>query len=137
MSLNFYLFFNGNCREAVSFYADVFNAGEPEVMTYGQSPVDEEHPLPPTAKDLVMHARLTISDSSIMFSDVIPGMPYTQGNNFSITVVTKDSDEIHHAFAMLSEGGKVTMELQKTFWSPCYGMLTDKFGIDWQFSLLA
>lgn len=137
MSLNFYLFFNGNCREAVSLYADVFNAGEPEIMTYGQSPSDGGHPLPSESRDLVMHAHLTISGSSIMFSDVVPGKPYTQGNNFSITVVTKDVDEINHAFAELSKGGKVTMELQETFWSPCYGMLTDKFGIDWQFSLQA
>jgi PhnB protein len=51
--------------------------------------------------------------------------------------VTKDVDEINHAFTKLSKGGKVTMELQETFWSPRYGMLTDKFGIDWQFSLQA
>ena len=131
MSLNMYLLFNGNCREAVSYYADVFNTGKPDIMTYGQSPVDTEHPLPSGMKDL------GISGSSIMFSDVPPGMPFTQGNNFSITVVTKDIDEINHAFTELSKEGKVAMELQKTFWSPCYGMLTDKFGIDWQFSLQA
>jgi len=69
-----------------------------------------------------------------MFSDTPPGMPYVLGNNISLTIVSKDMDEIKSLFANLKEGGTVMMDLQETFWSKCYGYITDKFGIQWQFS---
>jgi len=69
-----------------------------------------------------------------MFSDTFPGTPYTVGDNISLAVVGKDVDELKSAFGKLKEGGNVTMELQETFWSKCYGQVQDKFGIQWQFS---
>ena len=69
-----------------------------------------------------------------MFSDVFPGSPFVQGNNISLAVVSKDIEEIKSVFSRLKEGGTVGMDLQETFWSKCYGSLTDKFGIDWQLS---
>jgi PhnB protein len=82
-----------------------------------------------------MHTFLIISDSMVMFSDVPPGMPFTQGNNISLTVVSKDENVIRSAYEKLKEGGTVLMELQQTFWSKCYASVTDKFGIIWQLSL--
>jgi PhnB protein len=69
-----------------------------------------------------------------MFSDVFPGMPFVAGNNISLAVVSKNLDNIQTFFNKLKEGGKVGMELQETFWSKCYGQVTDRFGIDWQFN---
>ena len=135
MAIDVYLNFNGNCREAAEFYAEVFGTEKPEIMTFGEVPPNPDYKLPEEAKDLVMHTRLNISGSNVMFSDVFPGNPFVAGNNINLALVTDDLDEIKSAFGKLSEGGTVRMELQETFWSKCYGSLTDKFGIEWQISL--
>lgn len=135
MAVQVYINFNGNCREAVEFYADVFGSGKPQIMTFGEAPPNPEYPLPEEAKDLVLHTRLEISGSTVMFSDTFPGMPFVQGNNISLTVVSSNKDDIKSYFNKLKEGGSVDMDLQETFWSKCYGSLTDKFGIPWQLSL--
>jgi len=134
MAVDVYLNFNGNCREAVEFYAEVFETGAPNIMTFGDQPPNPDFALPESAKDLVMHSRLDIMGSTIMFSDVFPGMPFVEGNNISLVVTSKEEEHIRSLFNKLKEGGKVGMELQQTFWSKCYGMLTDKFGINWQIS---
>lgn len=132
MSVDVYLNFNGNCREAVEFYAQVFGTEKPQIMTFGETPPDPNFNLPEEAKNLVMHTRLNISGSNVMFSDVFPGMPYVEGNNISLTIVSKNLDEIKSSFDNLKEGGTVGMDLQETFWSKCYGQVTDRFGINWQ-----
>ncbi|WP_210468405.1 VOC family protein [Sporosarcina sp. 6E9] len=134
MAVDVYLNFNGNCREAVEFYAEVFETGKPEIMTFGETPPNPDYQLPEEAKNLVMHTRLNISGSNVMFSDVFPGQPFVAGNNISLAFVSDDQDEIKSAFSKLSDGGNVRMELQETFWSKSYGSLKDKFGIEWQFS---
>lgn len=134
MAVDVYINFNGNCREAVTFYAEVFGAEPPHIMSFGDTPPDPAFPLPEEAKDLVMHARLNINGSTVMFSDVFPGMPFIVGNNISLSIVTKDIDEVKSLFDKLKEGGKVGMELQETFWSKCYGSVIDQFGIEWQFN---
>lgn len=135
VAVDVYLNFNGNCREAVEFYAKVFETEQPKIMTFGEAPPDPNFTLPDEAKNLVMHSRLNIKGSTVMFSDVFPGMPFVIGNNISLSIVSKDIDEVKSLFNKLKEGGKVGMELQETFWSKCYGSLTDKFGIGWQFNL--
>ncbi|MNY38336.1 hypothetical protein D3C86_1729560 [compost metagenome] len=135
MSVDVYMNFNGNCREAVEFYAKVFETGAPQIMTFGEAPPSPDYPLPEEAKSLVMHSRLNIDGSNVMFSDVFPGMPFTAGNNISLALVTRDEAKVKTWFDKLKEGGSVTMELQETFWSKSYGSLKDKFGIDWQISL--
>lgn len=135
MPIEAYLNFDGNCREAVEFYAEVFETGTPQIMTFSDGPQNPDYPVPEEAKHLVMHANIIVSGSRLMFSDVFPGMPFTQGNNISLTVLSKDENELKVWFNKLKEGGKVNMELQETFWSKCYGNLTDKFGIDWQLSM--
>ena len=134
MSVDVYLNFNGNCREAAEFYAEVFGTEKPQIMTFGETPPDPSFTLPEEAKNLVMHTRLNISGSNVMFSDVFPGMPFVLGNNVTLSIVTENLDEIKTWFNKLKEGGKVKMDLQETFWSKCYGNLTDKFGIEWQFN---
>jgi PhnB protein len=113
----------------VEFYAEVFGTEQPQIMTFGDSPQNPDYPLPEEAKNLVMHARLTISGSTIMFSDTFPGTPFVEGNNISLAIVSKNLDEINSSFNKLKSGGNVGMELQETFWSKCYGQVKDKFGI--------
>ncbi|SHE89954.1 PhnB protein [Seinonella peptonophila] len=134
MSLDVYLFFNGNCREAIDFYADVFQTEIPNVMTFGQAPPDPNHQLPEEAKDLVMHGNLNINGSQILFSDVFPGSPFVEGNNIHLVYMDNDIEKIKHTFDQLKAGGKVTMDLQETFFSKSYGQVTDRFGIHWQIS---
>lgn len=134
MAVNVYLNFNGNCREVAEFYAEVFGTEAPKIMTFGDAPPNPEYPLPEEAKELVMHTRLNISGSTVMFSDVFPGMPFIEGNNISLAFVSADQDEITSVFSKLKVGGKVAMELQETSWSKFYGQITDKFGIEWQFN---
>lgn len=131
MSLNPYINFNGNCREAVNFYSDIFKTEKPIIMTYGESHNGE---LGEEVKDLVMHTYLNIQGLTIMFSDFSPDMEFILGNNTSLTIVSKDMDEIRYLYDRLKDGGKIDMELQETFWSKLYGSLVDKFGLIWQFS---
>ncbi|MEK3978457.1 VOC family protein [Psychrobacillus sp. FSL K6-2836] len=134
MAIDVYLTFNGNCREAAEFYAEVFKTEKPEIMTFGESPQNPDYVLPDEAKDLVLHTRLNINGSNVMFSDTFPGSPFIAGNNISLAFVSKEEEVVKSAFNALKEGGKVSMDLQETFWSKCYGSLRDKFGIEWQFS---
>ena len=134
MSLSVFLSFNGNCREAVEFYAEVFGSDKPKMMTFGQMPPDPKMPLTDKAKNLLGYADVKVLDTILMCSDVFPGSPFIQGNNITLSIGTKDEELIETLFNKLKVGGKVTMELQKTFWSKKYGMLIDKFGIPWMFS---
>lgn len=135
LSLQVYINFDGNCREAVEYYSKVFKTDKPEIMTFGDAPEDPGFSVPEESKNLVMHTQLIISGDIVMFSDTFPGMPLVKGNNISLTVVTDDMDEITEAFNQLKAEGKVEMELQETFWSKYYGSLVDKYGITWQFSM--
>lgn len=134
MTIQPYLNFNGNCREAVEFYAEVFKINKPQIMTFGEIP-GGVFPGSEETKNLVLHADLNVNGNIIMFSDAMPQNPVTIGSNFSLTLITKNIDELKEWYHKLKEGGNVTMELQETFWTKCYGMLIDKFGIGWQFSL--
>lgn len=139
MALDIFLFFNGNARDAVDFYARVFKAEKPYVMTYGEMPAGPEGsgciggPLPESARGLLAYANLKLAGGDLMCSDVPPGMPYTAGNNFAVSYSSRDTAELRRLFAALGEGGKTLMDLQKTFYSELFGMLTDKFGVIWQF----
>ncbi|RDW16956.1 hypothetical protein CWR48_15220 [Oceanobacillus arenosus] len=135
MSVDIYLTFNGNCREAVLFYAEIFGTEKPKIMTFGDQPANPEYPLPEGTENLVMHSRLNIDGSNVMFSDNFPGMPFVEGNNITLSFINKNEDEIRSAYDKLSKGGEIVLELQETSWSKLYGQVTDKFGIHWQFNL--
>ena len=134
MSVNPYIEFNGNCREAVAFYTQVFGVTEKaQIMTWGEMPADPKYPLPEEDKNLVMHTELILNGSTVMFSDRPASMPILIGNNISLIIMSKDIEEIEMLFNKMKVGGTVAMELQETFWSKSYGFLTDKYGIPWQF----
>jgi PhnB protein len=134
MAIEVYVNFKGNCREAVEFYAKTFGSEPPQIMTFGDTPPDPAFPLSEEDKKLIMHTFLMIEGSKIMFSDVPSGMPFVQGNNISLSLIMNDIDKMKSIFNQMKDGGTVSMELQETFWSKCYGFVIDKFGIGWQFS---
>ncbi|MBP9478084.1 MAG: VOC family protein [Sebaldella sp.] len=134
MAVFVFVNFNGNCREAVEYYAEIFETKKPEFMTYGEFPADPNFIISEESKKLIMYTSLDIDGSNVMFSDTLPGMKFLEGNNINLTVSNKDIDEIKKLFNKLKVEGTVEMELQETFWSKCYGMLIDKFGIPWQFN---
>lgn len=134
MAITIYINFNGNCREAVEFYSKVFGTEKPQIMFYGDMSNNPEFPVTEETKNLVLHTRLNINGSSVMFSDTTPDMPFIAGNNITLVVNSKSMDEIESIFSKLKEGGTVEMELHETFWSKSYGYLIDKFGVGWQLS---
>ena len=124
-----YLFFNGNCREAMEFYARALG-GKLSMMTYDQAP----NP-PAGGANLVMHSNILAPDgSSLMASDAPPGRPVPEGKNFSLSIACDNLDEEQRIFSALSEGGQVRQPLQDTFWGAHFGMLEDKFGVHWMLS---
>ncbi|MFC0188601.1 VOC family protein [Fictibacillus aquaticus] len=135
MSVTPYMNFKGNCREAVEFYAEVFGTEKPNIMAFGDMPPNPEHPLPEEARNWVMHSMILVNGDPIMFSDVLPGMPFNSGSNISLMVHSKNEEDVRSWFQKLSDGGQVGMELQQTFWSKLYGNVKDKFGIEWQVNL--
>jgi PhnB protein len=125
-----YLFFGGRCQEALDFYGKALGATVDMVMRFDESP----QPLPPGTlqpgfEKKVMHASLRIGNQRIMASDGCGEGSTFSG--FSLALSVKTEAEADRAFAALADGGKVTMPLAKTFWSPRYGMLTDRFGVAW------
>jgi PhnB protein len=134
MAVSLFLNFNGNCREAVNYYAEVFGSEPSKMMTFGEMPPDPKFPMPEEAKNLVAYIDVKVQDLILMCSDVSPGTPFVQGNNITICIGSTDMELVDTLFSKMKEGGTVTMELQKTFWSKKYGMLVDKFGIPWMFS---
>jgi PhnB protein len=134
-TVNTYLTFNGNCKEAFDFYRSVFGGDFGYVGTFGEMPSQEGVPsIPDKMKDRIMHISLPISqETALMGSDT--GGEWTQdikqGNNFTISVNTDSTEEADKIFTALSDGGRITMPLEKTFWESYFGMLTDRFGINW------
>jgi PhnB protein len=125
-----YLTFDGNCREAMEFYAKCL-AADLYMMPFSEAPMD----VPKEAKGRIMHARLTKGSAALMASDTMPGIAIQQGNNFSITIACESAEEADRLFTALGENGKIAMPLQETFWAERFGMLTDQFGINWMLNV--
>jgi len=128
MQLNPYLSFSGNAEEALEFYRSALG-GELDIMRFEGSPAAEH--APPGWGQKVMHGRLNSPAGIVMVSDASPDRAGTPGDNFSIAIQVDSESQADAIFSKLAAGGKVTMPLEKTFWSTKFGMLTDKFGIAW------
>src|SRR5262245_18869965 len=126
-----YLFFGGNCREAFTRYHEIFG-GDLTVLTMGEVPDADD--VPPEQKDMVIHAALVADDFLLMGSDDPTDPNFGPVHGMMVTYSSPDVAESERAFAALSEGGEVTQELQPTFFSPAFGMCTDRFGTAWMFS---
>jgi PhnB protein len=133
-AVNPYLNFKGTCEEAFNFYKSVFGGEFPYVGRYKDMPPSEEGKMSDADQNLIMHISLPISkETTLMGSDV--GGEWAkhtvEGNNIQLSVNTDSEEEANRIFKALSEGGRVNMPLEKTFWGALFGMMTDKFGINW------
>ena len=131
MKLELFFNFDGNCREAVEFYAKVFKTEVMNLMTYGETPPDPSCPAPEEDKDKIMYASLEIGGMYVMFMDMPSDTHTTAGDNINPTISLDDKDEITRVWNALKEDGEVYMELCQTFFSELYGMVKDKYGIIW------
>ena len=125
-----YLFFGGRCEEALAFYRDALGAEVEMLMRHDQSP--EKPPpgmLQPGFEKKVMHATFRVRGVPLMASDGCGEVSKFDGFRLSLSVPTEA--DARRAFDALAVGGTVQMPITKTFWSPCFGMVTDKFGVGW------
>ena len=131
-----YLFFDGRCEEAIEFYKGALGAKVDMMMRFKDSPEPVPPGMcPPGSGDKVMHAALRIGNTVVMASDgMAGGKPEFKG--FSLSVNAANEAEADKVFAALGKGGKVIMPLGKTFYSPRFGMVTDKFGVGWMVIVL-
>lgn len=128
MQINSYLTFNGNCREAMTFYRDCLG-GELDLQTIGESPMADK--LPPQMKQSILHATLTKGEVVIMASDMVGEKGLIKGNSVSLMLNCSSEDEIKTLYARLSAEGEATHPLENTFWGALFGGFTDKFGNHW------
>jgi PhnB protein len=128
MNLQPYLFFDGKCDEALDFYKKAVSAEPKVLMRFSQAP--DRSMISPGSENKVMHAQVQIGDTTVLMSDGrCTGNTNFQG--FALTLTAKSENEADKTFNALADGGKVTMPMAKTFFSPRFGMLTDKFGVGW------
>ena len=128
MTLSTYLYFAGNCKEALAFYEQVTGGKVIFSMPYGGSPA--EGMMPPGWEDKILHATMELGGHVMMASDAPPNHSEKMGG-FSVSLATESVDEARRVFEALTEGGQVTMPLAPTFWSPMFGMGKDRFGTPW------
>ena len=131
MAIEPYLFFNGRCEEAVAFYKKALGAEVLMIMRFKDSPEPPEPgTVAPGSDNKIMHLCMRVGDANIMASDGhCTGQTSFQG--FSLSLTAADDADAKRKFAALAEGGQVQMPLAKTFWSPCFGMVADRFGVGW------
>ncbi len=122
-----YLMFDGNAKEALEYYREVFGGEVLNLQTYGEA----DYPTPPEAADRIIHAQFKKDDLFLMASDAFPGNPVTVGSNISLAIELESEEEIQKIYNALSEKGTVFMELQDTFWGAKYAKVKDAFGIIW------
>ena len=135
-TINTYLTFNGNCEKAFNFYKSVFGGEFAHIGKFKDMPENPKFPVAESDKEKVMHISFPIGSTMLMGSDTGGewSANFKQGNNFSVSINTDNKDEADRLFSELSEGGKTTMAMNKTFWDSYFGMFTDQFGIQWMVS---
>jgi len=131
MQVQSYLFFDGRCEEAIEFYKSKLGAKVEMLMRFKDSPEPAQPGMvPPGAENKVMHSCFRIGDTAVMASDGrCMGKPSFQG--FSLSLTVPNEAEAERLFAALGDGGQVQMPLTKTFFSPRFGMVGDRFGVSW------
>jgi PhnB protein len=131
MQVQPYLFFDGRCEEAIDFYKKTLGAKVEMLMRFKENPDGKDNPMcAPGSEEKIMHSCFKVGDTSVMASD-----GYAKGNpefkGFSLSITAKTETEADKMFNALAEGGQVQMPQMKTFFSPRFGMVADKFGVGW------
>lgn len=129
--INPYLFFDGNCAEAMHYYEKALGGKLEMLMTGKDAPAGDQAP-PPGNEDRIMHARLVLPGNAVLLaSDDMKNAKYDGMKHFRVSLTYADSAEAKRAFDALAEGGTVDLPFSETFWSPGFGMLVDRFGTPW------
>lgn len=123
---------DGRAKEAIEYYQEVLNAKVVFMQTVGEGPKDELSKFKENQLGLIAHSVLIIGESEIMVSDIIPGVPFQNGNQISICITIDDISITKQFYEKLKENGKIIIELNEIYYSPAYGMVTDKFGVTFQ-----
>jgi len=131
MKLEMFINFNGNCQQALDFYAKVFRSEVQGRMLFSDAPQSPEYTTPEADMNKVMYAGIPVGQMILMFSDTPSGHQFIEGNNIIPTLNIEDKDEVTRIFNELADGGQIYMPLGQTFFSEYYGMLKDRFGIIW------
>ncbi|WP_321899873.1 VOC family protein [Paraburkholderia heleia] len=129
MEIQPYLFFNGQCEEAIAFYREALQAETVMMLRFSDAPADSKCPVSPEMANRIMHATLAIGSTHVLMSDG-NGIDIKQGG-FSLSVSADDVESGERYFNALAQGGEITMPYQKTFWTSGFGMLKDRFGVAW------
>jgi len=130
MKLNPYLHFDGDAEEALNFYKNALGGEVIALSRHGDNPM----PCDEDWKTKVMHSRLLFEGNLIMISDMYKGSAVKKEGNVVLSIEVETIDKINEIFVKMSEGSTIIMELQDTFWGARFGMLKDKFGVDWMFN---
>jgi PhnB protein len=132
-TINTYLNFNGNCETAFNFYKSVFGGEFTFMGRFSDMPESDDYKVPEADKNKVMHVSLPIGNSVLLGSDTGGDWAptFVQGNNFSVSITPESKEEADKLFGLLAEGGNITTPLHLSFWGDYFGMITDKFGINW------
>lgn len=128
MALTAHLWFAGQCEEAFRFYAQLFG-GEVRMFTYGDTPMGKD--VPAEWSEKIVHATLSFDGKELAGSDVLPEH-FRRPQGFSLLLEVEGVEAARRVFTALAEGGSIALPLQETFWSPAFGVLTDRFGIPWE-----
>jgi len=132
MKIEPYLFFDGRCEEAIEFYKRVLGAQVDMMLRYKESP--QKPPsgsFPPGTENKIMYANLKIGESRVMAADHCGNGPKPKFDGFSLSASAANETEAKKLFDALADGGHVQMPLGKTFFSPSFGMVVDRFGVMW------
>lgn len=128
-----YLSFNGNAAEAAEYYAKKLDGQVSYILRFNDLPEADKADMPAGAENLVMYANVKTRVGDIMMSDMMPGTSVTPNEGVWINFSSKDQERLREAFDAMAGDGEVIMPLEKTFFSPLYGQLKDKFGFYWMF----
>ena len=131
MRTSVHLTFGGQCEAAFRFYERALAGRIVTMLAYRDSPMADQVPV--EWRDKIVHASLSLNDTEMAGADVLPEQ-YQRPQGFYILLQMTDPQRAEHVFHALAEGGAVGMPLQKTFWSPAFGVLVDQFGIPWEIS---
>lgn len=134
MTIRPYLTFNGTCSEAIELYKKAFNTETIQVMKFSDLPPNPDRTIPESFKDRIVQATLKLGSDFIRMSDCGPEQPLNDPETERISIAVETSvDEVEYAFSVIAEEGRIAMPLAKTFYSPCAGVVFDKFGVMWNF----
>ena len=131
MKIHPYLIFDGQCEEAIQFYKDILGGSISTQMRYGDAPADM--PVSEEMKDKIMHMTLEFGEGLLMAADGMQG-PLKLGNNAHMSLNVPVAEEAAAVFNSLAEDGQITMPFKEVFWGGKFGMLTDRYGVQWMVS---